>query len=120
MPHDAQAIGTLGLIAGQAGGGIEHHVHVVALRQIAVFGGDATGNLLQLVAAGQVVVEHDEVLFEFGGDLHDGRQDDDERAIGLAGADLLGQGLDDLRRIQEAMEVGQARESPSYPAMPGR
>ena len=27
--------------------------------------------------------------------------------FGLPGADLLGQGLDDLRRIQKAMEVGQ-------------
>ena len=107
MPHDAQAVRTLGLVAGQAGGRIEHGVQVLALRQVAVFGGDAAGNLLKLVAAGQIVVEHDEVLLEFGWDLHDRRQDDDERAVGLAGADLLGQGLDDLRRIQEAMEVGQ-------------
>ena len=63
MPHDAQGIRTLGLVAGQAGGSIEHHVHVFALRQIAVFGGNAAGNLLKLVAAGQVVVEHDEDAF---------------------------------------------------------
>ena len=107
MPHDAQGIRTLGLIAGQAGGRIEHRVHVLALRQVAVFGGNAAGNLLQLLAARQIMVQHDEVLFKFGRNAHDRRQDDDECAIGLPGADLLGEGLNNLRRLQKAMEVGQ-------------
>jgi len=46
-------------------------------------------------------------LYFTGVDAVGRRQDDNERAVGFSGADLLRQGLDNLRRIQKSMEVGQ-------------
>ena len=104
MPHQRQRKGVLGLVAGQASGRIEHRVDRL-LRQFAGLRGHAAGNLGQLFAARQIVFDHDEQLFQFGRDLHDGRQDHHERAILFALADLMGQSLDDLGRIQEPMEI---------------
>ena len=59
-------------------------VQLGALRQFTVFGGDAAGDLVELLAAGQFVLDHDEQLLQFDRDRHDRRQDDDERAVLLA------------------------------------
>ena len=67
MPHDAQGKSTLSFEAGQAGGGIKHGVQVIALRQVAVFGGDASGNLLKLVAARKIMVEHEKCFSNSAG-----------------------------------------------------
>ncbi len=45
------------------------------------------------------MVEHDEVLLQLGRDAYDRRQGHDKRAVLLAGANLLCQGLHDFRGV---------------------
>jgi hypothetical protein len=78
VPDQAEREGVLGLDAGQPGRRVEHGGQAVPLGQLARFGGDAAGDPLELVAAGQVVL------------------DDDEGAGRLAGGDGRVEGLDDL------------------------
>ena len=88
---------------------IEHGRQPVALGQLAGLGGDAAGDPLELVAAGQVVLDDDELPLQLDGDLHHGRQDDDEGPTGLAGGDRRVEGLDDLDVVQEPVESCAAR-----------
>ncbi len=49
---------------------VEHGLQGVAFGQFPFFGGNAAGQLFELIAAGQFVFENDELLFQFGGDFH--------------------------------------------------
>ena len=60
VPDQREAEGVLGLDAGQPGRRVEHGGQAVALGQLAGLGGDAAGDPLELVAAGQVVLDDDE------------------------------------------------------------
>ena len=64
MPDQRQAEGVLGLHPGQARRRIEDHAQVVALGQVAGLGGDAAGDLLDLVTTGQVVLDDDELALQ--------------------------------------------------------
>ena len=59
---------------------------------------------------GQIVLQHDKQLLQLNGDRHQRREDHHERAILLALGDLGGQSLDDLRALQEAVEVDQHQQ----------
>ena len=107
VPDQREAERVLGLDAGQPGRRVEHGRQAVALGQLAGLGGDAAGDPLELVAAGQVVLDDDELPLQLDGDLHDGREDDDEGPAGLAGGDGRVEGLDDLDVVQELVEVAQ-------------
>jgi hypothetical protein len=96
VPDQAEREGVLGLDAGQPGRRVEHGGQAVPLGQLAGLGGDAAGDPLELLAAGQVVLDHDEGPLQLDGDLHDGREDDDEGSGRLAGGDGRVEGLDDL------------------------
>jgi len=105
VPHEREAESTLGFITRQAGGGIEHRRHFGITGQLTLFGGDAAGDLGELLPAGKFMLDHDQQLFQLGRDLDHGTQDDDEGAVLLAGDDLLQQRLHDLGRLQEAMKI---------------
>ena len=110
VAHQRQAEGVLGLDPGQAGRRVEHGGQAVALGQLARLGGDAAGDRLELVAAGQVVLDDDELLLQLDGDLHDRGQDDDEGPVLLAGGDPGVEGLDDLGRAEEPVEVAEHQD----------
>ena len=93
-----QAEGVLGLQPRQPRRRVEHGGQAVALGQLARLGGDAAGDRLELVAAGQVVLDDDEELLQLDGDLDDRGEDDDEGAVALAGLELGVEGLGDLGR----------------------
>ena len=61
-------------------------------------------------AAWQVMLHNDHQLFQFHWHGNNRGQDDDERAVGFARADLLGQRLDDLCRLQETVEVDEHQD----------
>ena len=96
-----------GFVSCQSDGRVEDHLQVAAFRHLAILGGDASGDLLDLAACRQVVFEHHEVFLEFHRDVDDRGEDDDERPILFAGHNLPGQRLDDLGGLHEAMEVFQ-------------
>jgi hypothetical protein len=68
VADQAQTERALNFVARQAGGGVQHGLQAVAFRQIAAFGSDAPGDLLDLLAAGQVVLDDHEELLQFRGD----------------------------------------------------
>ena len=107
VPDQGQAQRILGLDPGQARRRIQHGRECIAVGQLAVVGGDAPGDPLELVAAGQVMLDHDELPLQFDGDIHHGRKDDHEGPPGLAGGDRRVEGLDDLDIVQEPVEVPQ-------------
>ena len=80
----------------------------------------AAGDRLELVAAGQVVLDDDELLLQLDGDLDDRRQDDDEGAGLLAGGDLGVEGLDDLGASPGTGGSCAAPAAPCRRAWPGR
>ncbi len=96
VPNQTETVRPFGLEPGQSAGGVEHGVQLVAFGQFAVLGGDATGDLFKLLAAGKVMLDNDEELLQLDGHLHERRQDDDERAVLLAEGNLPDEGLDDL------------------------
>ena len=100
-----QAQRVLGLHAGHAGRRVEHGGEPVAVGQLAGLGRQRAGDGLDLVAAGEVVVDQDEELLELDGDLDDGGEDDDEGAGLLAAVDPGVEGLDDLDGVEEPVEV---------------
>ena len=59
----------------------------------------------QLITTGEVVLHDDELPFKLDRDLDDRRQDHDEGAVLLAPADRRVEGLDDLGRAEEPVEV---------------
>ena len=67
VPDDRQAEGIFRLVPGQPRGGIEDPPQGLAVRQVPVPGGDAPGDLFQLVPPGEVVFDDDEVVFQFDG-----------------------------------------------------
>ena len=77
--HHAGAEGVFGLDPRQAGGGVQQPVQFSPRGQFARLGGHAAGNLLQLGTAGQFMFDHRKGLLQFGWDLDDGGQDDNER-----------------------------------------
>ena len=107
VPDQTEREGVLGLHSSQPGRRVEHGGQAVALGQLAGLGGHAAGDPLELVAAGQVVLDDDEGPLQLDRDLHDGRQDDDEGPGRLAGRDGRVQGLDDLDVVQELVEVAE-------------
>ena len=68
------------------------------------------GDRPELVAAGQVVLDDDEVLLQLDGDLDHRGQDDDEGAGLLAGGEPGVEGLDDLGGAEEAVEVAEHQD----------
>ena len=63
MPNQTEAKRALCFVPGQSGGRVQHHAQVIALRQFAIFGGDAAGDLLKLLAAGKIMLHyHQELL----------------------------------------------------------
>ena len=107
MPDQREAQRVLGLDPGQAGRRVEDGRQPFALGQLAGLGGDPAGDPLELVAAGQVVLDDHELPLQLDGDVHHGREDDDEGPPGLAGGDGRVEGLDDLDVVQEPVEVAQ-------------
>ncbi len=85
-------------------------IQLVALGQFPLFGGDALGNLEQLVTVRQFVFDTHKQLFEFGRQVDDRRQNHHKSAVLLAGQDLPGQSLDNFGRLQEPMEVLQHQD----------
>ena len=82
MADQREREGVLGLDPGQARPAASSTaVEAVALGQLARLGGDPAGDRLELVAAGQVVLDDDELLLQLDGDLHDRREDDDEGSV---------------------------------------
>ena len=73
--------------------------------QLAGLGGHAAGDRPEVVAPRQVVLDDHEELLQLHRDLHGRGEDDDEGAVLLAGGDLAAEGLHDLGRVQEAVEV---------------
>ena len=70
-----------------------------AHRQFSGLGRDALGNLLQLRAIGQVVLDDRKEFFQFRGDLHQRRKNDHERAVLLADSNLAAREREDFRRV---------------------
>ena len=87
----------------------------IRVRQLAIVGGNPRGDVVQLFPRRQRVFKHYKLFFKFGGDLHDRRQDDDERPVLFALADLLGEGLDEFGRLQEPVEVRQDQQRGAVP-----
>jgi len=110
VSHEAQRKRRLGFVPGQAGRRIQQHVQLGTVRQLAVFGGDPTGDVVQLLAGGQVVFQDDKQLLQLDGDLDHGREHDAERPVLFALGDLGGQGLDDLGTGHEPVEVDQHQQ----------
>jgi hypothetical protein len=65
VPDEAQTEGALGLVPGQAGGGVQHGLQVIAFGQFAVFGSDAAGDLFELLSAGKLMLNHYHELLQF-------------------------------------------------------
>ena len=63
------------------------------------------GDAVKLLAVWQRVLQDDKELFQFDGDLDDGRQHDQEGTLLLAGDELRERRLHDFGVVQEAMEV---------------
>jgi len=105
VADQGEAQGVLGLHAGHPPRRVEDGLQAVPLGQLARLGRQRAGDGLDLVAAGQVVVDQDELLFQLDGDLYQRRQDDDDGSGGLPGVDLGVEGLDDLHGVQESVEV---------------
>src|SRR5207249_125035 len=106
VPRDRQRVGAFRLVAREAGGGIEYALQLVAGRHTGrVLGGQFSGDLTKLTAVGQRVLNDDEEFLQLDGYLHNRRQDDDERALLLAGDELVENSLNDLWVAQEAVEV---------------
>ncbi len=113
LTRQAQAERRLGLVPRQTRRGIQDGTQLVTTGQFAIFGCQAAGEVFQLIAPRQFVFDHHDLFLQLGWDRHDRRQYDDERAVLLTGHDLPGHGLDDLRRLHEAMEVDQHEDGRS-------
>ncbi|MEI8320333.1 MAG: hypothetical protein WCH79_20570, partial [Planctomycetia bacterium] len=72
VPDQGQAERILGLIAGEALGGVDHPSQFVALGKLTVLGGDTAGDLLQLGMVWQFMVNTYEEFVELGRELRDG------------------------------------------------
>ena len=110
MADQREAEGILGLHPGEPGRGVEDGGQAVAHGQLAGLGRHAPGDRLELIAAGQVVLDDHEELLELDGNLDHRRQDDDEGPVLLARGDPRVQGLDDLGRSQEPVEVAEHQD----------
>src|ERR1019366_2601541 len=111
VPGQRQRECSFGLDARQSGSCVENPFEIVPLRKIVgTIADQIAGDLLQLLAIGQLVFNDNEELFELDWNLHDRRQDDDEGALLLAGDELAEDGLNDFRAVQEAMEVVQQED----------
>ena len=112
MPDKAERKGPLCFVAGQSAGRVEHCAQLVPLGQFALLGGDAAGDLFQLSPVGQLVLYDHYQFLQFDRHLQYGRENDDERPVGLAGADLLGQ--DVVGVLENAVdELLRGREKPT-------
>jgi hypothetical protein len=68
--------------------------------------GATAGDRLKLLAARQVVFQDTEEFFQFRGEPHDWREDQDEAPVLLSRHDLLGQCLDNLaQRVKVFMRL---------------
>src|SRR5262249_12917539 len=108
IADQGEAVGVLGLVPGQARRRLDDPVQCRAiLGQLAGLRRDRARDRFELVAARQVVVEHEELLLQFDRDLHDRRKNDDERAVLFAGGKLGVESLNDLDAAQEPVEAAQ-------------
>jgi MFS family permease len=89
---------------------IEDGTQVISLGQIAGLGGDAAGDGLQLVPSGEIMLQDHELPLQFDRDLDNRRQNHHEGPVLLALADGGVEGLDDLGRTQELVEVPQHQD----------
>ena len=92
--------------------GIEHGTETFLVGQLTGLGGDRAGDLLDLLSRRQIVLDDDELAFQFARDLEDGREDHDDRPVLLAGGDRRVECLDDLDAAQEPS----ARDCPARPS----
>src|SRR5262245_37398553 len=79
-------------------------------RRLCARGGKRPGNLLELIAASQIVLDDDELTIELNRDLNHRRQDDDEGPVLLSHRDRRVQRLHDLGATKEAVEVPQDQQ----------
>ena len=107
MPDQTEAERIFGFDSRQPGRGFQKLGQFGPFRQFARLGGHAAGDLVELLATGQFVFDHGKGLLQFDRYRDRRRQDDDERPPLLAGEDLLGQRLDDLRAAEKLVEVRQ-------------
>jgi len=110
VADEREAAGPLRLVTGEPGGRVQDPAELFPLGQLARFRGDGAGDRLQLIPAGQVVLQDDELLLQLDRHLDDRRQDDDERPGLLAHVDPGVEGLDDLGAPQEAVEVDEDQQ----------
>ena len=107
MTNQGQTERVLGLAAGEALGGIDHSAKLVALRKLAVLGGDSAGYSVELRVVGQFVLDDGEELLEFSWNLRDGSEHHEKRPRVLALRDLPFDGLNDLNAGQEPVKVSE-------------
>ena len=108
MPDKRQPEGVLGLVRGSArpprrARRPEPSPSGSSPGSVATLAGDR----LDLVRAGQVVVDDDELPLQLDGELDDGGEDDDEGPVTPAGDDPGVECLDDLGRAEEPVEVAE-------------
>ena len=119
MPHDAEAERALGLVSGQTGRCIQDGFQIITLRKLTIFGGNAAGNLFELLAARQVVLQDHEELLQLDGNVDDRGKHDDEASSLLTRDDLLGECLNNLRALHEAVEVREHEDGGAFRAGQG-
>ncbi len=105
MADEGECKGVLCLEPCQTRCGLEESSEFIALRKLTLFGGHTPGDLIDLLTPRQLVLYDHKQLLQLRWELHDRREDDDERPAGPTVLDLVGEGLYDLGRADEPMEV---------------
>ena len=121
MPGQRQGEGTLGLVAGQSCGRIQHTLQGGPRGQIVgLVGGQLTSEAFELRTIRQGVVQHDEELFQLHRNLDNGGEHHQERPLLLAGHQVAEDGLDHFGTLQEAVVVMQQQQRGAGAVRQGR
>jgi len=105
MADKGEGEGPLGLLPCQSAGCGKESFQVFSLREVLSFGHDLAGNLSEFLAIREIMFEDHELAFQFRWDLDHGGHDQPEAAELFSLLNPLEEGLDDLDRLEEAVEV---------------